>query len=156
MKIILIIPVFLFALSNTMAQDDLQVYLETFKDSTGIINNDVCVKQGDMPVVKLFRQSLELEYFEVLLLSDTSFCFLLQTFPVCSYSKYVQNSSGVWETMTAADLIVHSMSSSGINYHEPYVCSLLGEDQILVKKDDGTEHIVTAQPFGEGLKVKKD
>ena len=156
MKIILIISVFLFAFSNTTAQNDLQVYLETFKDSFGIIKNDVCVKQDDMPVVKLFRQSLELEYFEVLILSDTSFCFLLQTFPFCSYSKYVQNSSGTWDVMTASHIMTHDTRHYRIDPHEPDVCSLLGEDQILVKKDDGTEYIVTARPFGEGLKAKKD
>lgn len=156
MKIILIISVLLFALSNTIAQNDLQVYLETFKDSFGIIKNDVCVKQGDMPEVKLFRQPLELEYFEVLLLSDTSFCFLLQTFPVCSYSKYIQNSSGAWDLITATHIWTHDTRHFKIDPYEPYVCSLLGEDKILVKKDDGTEQIVTAQPFGEGLKAKKD
>ena len=90
MRLLLSSLMLLLALSNIKAQNDLHVYLETFKDSTEIINNDVCVKQGDMPVVKLFRQSLEPEYFEVLILSDTSFCFLLQTYPICIYTKYVQ------------------------------------------------------------------
>lgn len=156
MKIFFIIPILLLAVGSAKAQNGLHVYLETFKDSVGVTNNDVCIQQEGKAIKKVFRADGKLEHFEVLVLSDTSFCFLLQTFPVCSYSKYVQNSSGVWETMTGVDLLVHSMSSSGINYHEPHICSLLGEDQILVKKDDGTEQIVTAPPFGEGLKVKKD